>query len=172
MVDYDPIIHTQEEGREFAEQNPDIFPERWAEEHQTISDLDPGSTELKKPHQHETHRTREIDKDVKGRTEICACGARRDISLTRSSPWVGGTIPITGWEKAHLEAVRRAVENSPELLDLQPNAVQDINQAMSKDPHEDTLPQDQGALAQIYGTARGAAHRLIDYHRNNSPDLG
>ena len=34
-----------------------------------------------------------------------------------------------------------------------------------------TRKQDQKALAQIYGTARGAAHRLIDYHRNNSPDL-
>ena len=58
------------------------------------------------------------------------------------------------------------MENTPDLLDLQPNAVQDINQTMARDPHEDTLTQDQKALAHIYGIARGAAHRLIDYHRN------
>ena len=169
MVDYDPILHTHDEGQAAAEENRELFVHRFTEEREAVSDIDPQGPGMKGPHEHRTHRTRQIGKDVAGKTEICACGARRDISLTKSSPWVGGNIPMTGWEKAHLEAVRRAVENTEELLALQPQAVQNINEALKNDPAKEVAAQDQKALAHIYGVARGAAHRLIDFKRNN-PD--
>ena len=164
MVGYDPIIHTPEEGRNFAEENPEVFPERFAQEYLTISDLDPKSPEIEKPHQHQTHRTRNIGKDLEGRdvegkTELCACGARRDVNLTKSSPWVGGNIPLTNWEKARLEAVRRAVENTPDLLDLQPNAVQDINQGPPRG-HAHPGPEGPRPHLRHRPGSRPPAHRL------------
>lgn len=166
-TDYDPILHTAEEGMEYARQNPEVFQERFAQERDIVQDIDPSRDQG--AHEHQRHRVREIGKGARGQQEICLCGARRDISLIASSPWIGGNIPQTPWEMAHLEAVRRAVENTTQLMELQPEAIQNINSALANDPPSGTGNQDQDALAQIYGIARGAAHRLLDYHKNN-PD--
>ena len=169
-TDYDPILHTTEEGMEYARQNPEVFEQRFAQERAVVEDIDPNRD--RGAHEHQQHRTREIGKGARGKQEICVCGARRDISLIASSPWIGGQIPQTPWEMAHLEAVRRAVENTPELMDLQPDAIQNINTALANDPPSGTQDRDQTALAQIYGIARGAAHRLMYHHRNNPDPLG
>ncbi len=166
-TEYDPILHTAEEGMEYARKNPDVFEQRFAQERAVVQDIDPSQDPG--GHEHQQHRTREIGKGARARQELCLCGARRDISLIASSPWIGGQIPQTPWEIAHLEAVRRAVENTPDLIDIQPEAIQNINTALANDPPAGTESQDQTALAQIYGIARGAAHRLMDYHQNN-PD--
>ena len=165
MTQYNPDLFSQEEGAEFAQQHPDLVQQQMEEEAARVSDINLESDRLREPHQHQPHRTRAIRDQIAGAKQICACGAHRDVSLMRSSKWVGGNPPENPWDQAHLEAVRRAVENTPPLLLMHPEVVQDINQALTNDPPQGSEGHDMEALAIIYGMARGAAARLLKYHQ-------
>ena len=56
----------------------------------------------------------------------------------------------------------------PELLEIDPDAIQTINWPLLKNPPGGTEAQDQEALAQIYGIARDITRRLITADLNQS----
>ena len=103
------------------------------EELKAVEDLDPALPGMTEPHQHQAHRTTEVEKLTRHR-QVCACGAHRDAGLTISGAWVGGEKTSTPWERAHLGAVQRAVEGQQDLLQLQPGAIQDLHRALLNDP--------------------------------------
>ena len=72
----------------------------------------------------------------------------------------------TPWKRAHLEAVRQAVEKSAPLLELQPGAIQDLHRTLLNDPPSGTEDQDLPALAAAYQVAVGAARRLLEWRQN------
>ena len=84
-------------------------------------------------HNHGTYRTVEIRKFTASRQE-CVCGAHRESGLIVSGSWVGGETVDTPWKRAHLEAVRQAVEKTAPLLELQPRAIQDLHRTLLNDP--------------------------------------
>lgn len=128
-------------------------------------ELDPNGAMMAEPHRHGAYwiATRRLG----GRTEACHCGSYRDVGLVKSGNWAGGEPTGTPWERAHLEAVRIAVEQTPELLELQPKAIQSLNQTILKDPPPEAEARDLAAVEAVYELAMGAAKRLMDFHRNN-----
>ena len=72
----------------------------------------------------------------------------------------------TPWKRAHLEAVRKAVEKSAPLLELQPAAIQDLHRILLNDPPSGTEDQDLPALAAAYQVAVGAARRMLEWRQN------
>ena len=62
------------------------------EELKAVEDLDPALPGMTAPHQHQAHRTTEVEKLTRHR-QVCACGAHRDTGLTISGGWVGGRRP-------------------------------------------------------------------------------
>ena len=166
MDQQEPGLFTADDGMTYAQENPDRVRHQLEEEAAAVADIDMRSPEMEKPHEHQAHRTRALRDHITGSTEICACGAHRDVSLMRSSHWVGGNPPNNPWDRAHLEAVRRAVENTPPLLQMHPEAVQNINQALINDPPSGTEMRDQQNLASIYGLALGTSVRLLRYHED------
>ena len=135
------------------------------EEMEAISDLDPTSPRMALDHNHRTYRTVELRKFTASRQE-CVCGAHRETGLMLSGTWVGGEPVDTPWKRAHLEAVRKAVEKSAPLLELQPAAIQDLHRTLLNDPPSGTEDQDLPALAAAYQVAVGAARRLLEWRQN------
>ena len=131
-----------------ADEHPAEEHPKMEEEMEAISDLDPTSPKMALGHNHRTYRTVELRKFTASRQE-CVCGAHRETGLMLSGTWVGGEPVDTPWKRAHLEAVRQAVEKSAPLLELQPAAIQD-------------LP----ALAAAYRVAVGAARRMLEWRQN------
>ena len=70
-------------------------------------------------------------------------------------------------ERAHLQAVRFAVEQTPELLELQPKAIQNLNQTIMKDPPPEAGSRDLAAAEDVHELALGSVQRLMDWHRRN-----
>ena len=141
--------------------------EQWKmeEEIEAISDLDPTSPRMGLSHSHRTYRTVEVRKFT-GKRQECVCGAHRETGLMVSGSWVGGEPVDTPWKRAHLEAVRQAVEKSAPLLELQPAAIQDLHRTLLNDPPSGTESQDLPALAVAYRVAVGAARRLLEWRQN------
>ena len=141
--------------------------EQWKmeEEIEAVSDLDPASPRMGLSHNHRTYRTVEVRKFT-GKRQECVCGAHRETGLMVSGSWVGGEPVDTPWKRAHLEAVRQAVEKSGPLLELQPAAIQDLHRTLLNDPPSGTESQDLPALAVAYRVALGAARRLLEWRQN------
>ena len=129
-----------------------------------LSDLDPSSREMARPHEHLTQRTVKVDR-MRGQRQVCRCGAHRDVGLMAAGRWVGGEQTKTPWERAHLETVVRAVEKYPTLLELQPSATSDLHRTLLNDPPEETENRDLEGLEAVYGIALRAAGRLLDWQR-------
>ena len=132
---------------------------------EAISDLDPASPRMALSHNHRTYRTVEVRKCTARRQE-CVCGAHRESGLMVSGSWVGGETVDTPWKRAHLDAVRQAVEKTAPLLELQPRAIQDLHRTLLNDPPPGTESQDLPALAAAYRVALGAARRLLEWRQN------
>ena len=135
------------------------------EELKAVEDLDPALPGMTEPHQHQAHRTTEVEKLTRHR-QVCACGAHRDAGLTISGAWVGGEKTSTPWERAHLGAVQRAVEGQQDLLQLQPGAIQDLHRALLNDPPPGAEQQDLTALAAVYRVALGASRRMLEWQKS------
>ena len=83
---------------------------------------------------HRTYRTVELRKfTVEPPGMRLRRPTRNGASCCRST-WVGGEPVDTPWKRAHLEAVRQAVEKSAPLLELQPAAIQDLHRTLLNDP--------------------------------------
>ena len=128
-------------------------------------ELDPDGEMMADPHRHEAYWTGA--RKLGGRTEICYCGAYRDVGLVKAGNWAGGEPTGTPWERAHLQAVRFAVEQTPELLELQPKAIQNLNQTIMKDPPPEAGSRDLAAAEDVHELALGSVQRLMDWHRRN-----
>ena len=148
-----------------AEEHPAEAHPKMEEEMEAVSDLDPASPRMALGHSHQTYRTVELRKFTASRQE-CLCGAHRETGLMLSGTWVGGEPVDTPWKRAHLEAVRQAVEKSAPLLELQPAAIQDLHRILLNDPPSGTEGQDLPALAAAYQVAVGAARRLLEWRQN------
>ena len=116
-----------------ADEHPAEEHPKMEEEMEAISDLDPTSPKMALGHNYRTYRTVELRKFTASRQE-CVCGAHRETGLMLSGTWVGGEPVDTPWKRAHLEAVRQAVEKSAPLLELQPAAIQDLHRTLLNDP--------------------------------------
>ena len=154
---------TQEESP--ADEHPADAHRKMEEEIEAISDLDPASPRMALSHNHRAYRTVEIRKFTASRQE-CVCGAHRESGLMVSGSWVGGEPVDTPWKRAHIEAVRQAVEKSAPLLELQPAAIQDLHRTLLNDPPSGTESQDLPALAAAYRVAVGAARRMLEWRQN------
>ena len=141
------------------------------EEKRVLLELDPASIRMTAPHQHQAHRTEQLN-GLSRQRQTCVCGAHRDTGLVSASGWIGGEEQETPWQRAHLEAVRRAVEQNPPLLELQPAAIQDLHRAIANDPPMGTEEQDLEALTTIYRMAQGAARRMLEWQQsqNTTPE--
>ena len=148
-----------------ADEHPAEEHPKMEEEMEAISDLDPTSPKMALGHNHRTYRTVELRKFTASRQE-CVCGAHRETGLMLSGTWVGGEPVDTPWKRAHLEAVRQAVEKSAPLLELQPAAIQDLHRTLLNDPPSGTEDQDLPALAAAYRVAVGAARRMLEWRQN------
>ena len=135
-----------------------------APEETDLSDLDPSSREMAREHEHLTQRTVKVDR-MRGQRQVCRCGAHRDVGLMAAGRWVGGEQTRTPWERAHLEAVVRAVEKHTALLELQPSATSDLHRTLLNDPPEEAENQDLEGLEAVHRIALRAAGRLLDWQR-------
>ena len=132
---------------------------------EALRDLDPGGSEMARPHEHRARRS-------EGRftkTETCVCGARRRRRLTSGGEWSGGEPTRTPWERAHLGVVTRAVEENEPLERLRPMAIGSLNRSIRNDPPPEAERRDLAGLDTVHGVAVGAARRLLEWHRKN-PD--
>ena len=137
------------------------------EERKVLLELDPASIRMTVPHQHQVHRAEQLN-GLSRQRQTCVCGAHRDTGLVNASGWIGGEEQETPWQRAHLEAVRRAVEQNPPLLALQPGAIQDLHRAIANDPPQGAEKQDLEALTTIYRMAQGAARRMLEWQQQES----
>ena len=160
-----PAEPASEEREMTREEHPADAHRKMEEEIEAISDLDPASPRMALSHNHRAYRTVEVRKFTASRQE-CVCGAHRESGLMVSGSWVGGEPVDTPWKRAHIEAVRQAVEKSAPLLELQPGAIQDLHRTLLNDPPSGTESQDLPALAAAYRVALGAARRMLEWRQN------
>ena len=160
-----PAEPASEEREMTREEHPADAHRKMEEEIEAISDLDPASPRMALSHNHRAYRTVEVRKFTASRQE-CVCGAHRESGLMVSGSWVGGEPVDTPWKRAHIEAVRQAVEKSAPLLELQPTAIQDLHRTLLNDPPSGTESQDLPALAAAYRVALGAARRMLEWRQN------
>ena len=127
-----------------------------------VQDLDPKADTG--PHEHKGYKTIYPKGGCIRGYEICGCGSRREGKLSKYGPWFGGVIPENSWEKAHLEAVRRAVDSEPALLMIDLDAIQNLHSTLLEIRPSGTEDQDQEALAKIYSIACSITHSLFHAH--------
>ena len=116
------------------------------------------------PHEHKAYTTIYPKGGSLHGYEICGCGSRREVDGAPCGPWFGGVIPENSWEKAHLEAVRRAVDSEPALLMIDLDAIQNLHSTLLEIRPSGTEDQDQEALAKIYSIACSITHSLFHAH--------
>ena len=97
-----------------------------------LSDLDPSSREMARPHEHLTQRTVKVDPDAGTTAGVPVRGAPGRGPDGRGEMGGRGADPDP-LERAHLEAMVRAVEKHPALLELQPSATSDLHRTLLND---------------------------------------
>ena len=118
-------------------------------------------------HHHQPKRTTAESFSLNGRTltytkEHCACGASRQLFQNHTATaWNGGiTMPQTPWQQAVWQTAELAVTETPNLLELKPDILQNLYQLIIGSPYG-TEPT-QKNLARIYGIVRYTARQLLD----------